>query len=398
MSEEDQGGAESPEGQNGARAGKPETSGPDSGTATQPATTARGAGRAEPGEAHKVTRDAGVGETPTGSRRGTAVILAGLGLILLLGLGAGLYWVWQGQADLAKTLHERLDANDKRNAELAAGLTAQGRQINQDLQALRGLLSAQAKSLAELEHRRGREQGEWDIAEVEYFLTLAQRRLAWVNDVGSAMAALRVADARLRTLNDTRLVPVRQAIAGELRALDALPRADLGALARRLAALQGEVGDLPLKPVARTDAPDKAEAGKGQATRPAIGDWRAHLSSLRQVFTDLVKVRRIDTPARPLLSPEQIYFLRANLSLKLETARLALLRGDAALFRESIATARAWLEEYFNAGAPQVEQLALGLEELAAARLIDEVPDISASLTTLQNLTGRKPPGNETQP
>ena len=36
----------------------------------------------------------------------------------------------------------------------------------------------------------------------------------------------------------------------------------------------------------------------------------------------------LDDQARPLLAPDAVYFLRTNLSLQLQAARLALLRGD----------------------------------------------------------------------
>jgi uroporphyrin-3 C-methyltransferase len=60
-----------------------------------------------------------------------------------------------------------------------------------------------------------------------------------------------------------------------------------------------------------------------------VGDELAILTNIiHQVWSevrDLVRVTRVDEPEAALLAPEQAFFLRENLKLRLLNARLALL-------------------------------------------------------------------------
>jgi len=108
------------------------------------------------------------------------------------------------------------------------------------------------------------------------------------------------------------------------------------------------------------------------------------MASLKDALSDVVSVRRVDEAARPLIAPEAIYFLRANLALQLQAARLALLRGEQALFQQSLDDASAWLREYYDTESAPVRSALQTIGEIRDSSFTRAMPDISESLRLLR--------------
>ena len=84
------------------------------------------------------------------------------------------------------------------------------------------------------------------------------------------------------------------------------------------------------------------------------------------------------------LSPDAEYFLRNNIALQLQAARLALLRGEAAIFEQTLDDTSALLADYFDADSPQVAGALETIAEIRGQVFAAEVPDISESLRLLR--------------
>jgi uroporphyrin-3 C-methyltransferase len=113
-------------------------------------------------------------------------------------------------------------------------------------------------------------------------------------------------------------------------------------------------------------------------------DWRELYKVVGQSLSEVFRVREHNTPVRPMLPPRREYYLRQNLRLQLEAARLALLREDAVQYRSSLVTARSWVKDYFSVHDAEVEQLSRQLEKLSTLEVHASLPDISSSLHLLQ--------------
>jgi uroporphyrin-3 C-methyltransferase len=87
---------------------------------------------------------------------------------------------------------------------------------------------------------------------------------------------------------------------------------------------------------------------------------------------------------QPLIAPEAQYFLRANLALQLQAARLALLRGEETVFRQSLEDADAWLAEYYDQGSTGVQSARETISEIHDSVFTVAMPDISQSLRLLR--------------
>jgi len=100
---------------------------------------------------------------------------------------------------------------------------------------------------------------------------------------------------------------------------------------------------------------------------------------------NLVRIERIDGNEAPLLAPQQAYFLRENLRLRLTAARIALLARDEKSFQADLRAARDWLARYYDTRNPQVAAAAVQLKQLQDASVAIEVPGIDTSLDAVRN-------------
>jgi uroporphyrin-3 C-methyltransferase len=214
-----------------------------------------------------------------------------------------------------------------------------------------------------------------DLAEVEYLLRLASERLQLFGDPDSADRSLALADERLAALEDPLYLPVRQRIASSRRALAAIPVPDTVLLSERISNLQSGIPALPFpgersapKPVDETAADD--------------GVW----ARFKRTMSGLVTVRRrVDQDAR-ILGLEDRDYVRQGLWLQLESARLAVMRADAASWMLSLQRAGETLSSRFDRQAPQVGRAMAEVEALRQTQIVGERPDISAPWAQLRLL------------
>ena len=319
-----------------------------------------------------------------------ALRLARLALVGLVVLAAAAFYGWfelrrDAQALRADTA-ERLTAADAaigqnraRESELANAL--------RDAQAKVALLEArlaesqsQQAALETLYRELAPSRDELALTEVEQILALASQQLTLAGNVQAALAAVQLADAKLARMERPQLVPLRRALARDMDALKAVPYVDVAGISLKLDQALGSVDDLPLARDERLPA--------AQAPRNPQGD-SAWIRFLRDAWADLRSVVRIevsDRPAAPLLAPQDTFFLRENLRLRLLAARLALLSRDERSFRTDLGAARAWLERYFDTRVKPVQAAVSLLAQLATTPMAAEIPDLSRSLDAVRLL------------
>ncbi|MEM8981517.1 MAG: uroporphyrinogen-III C-methyltransferase [Pseudomonadota bacterium] len=280
-----------------------------------------------------------------------------------------------------------IDALETAQAALQRQLAEFDRQIGQRqdlLESLPGRVENVEQSVAGIQGIAAGTRTEWLLAEAEYYLQLANAQLQLARNPTLAAYGLELADQRVRELSDPAYTPVRRALADEMRALASVEQDDLEGVALQLASLADVVATLPL----RDDVAEQRAQLSGDDTATAEDTaegsfgrlWRAAGEQLGKGF----RVRKLDESLTPLLSPEASYFLRTNLALKLDTARLALLRNEQDAFGRSLTDARSWLREYFDTDSAAVASALTTLTELSDAQLSTTYPDISGSLTLLR--------------
>lgn len=311
--------------------------------------------------------------------------LAWLAVVLALGALGGGYAVWT-QLDKQRTaalhehqlLHTRLEQLTAQQQDMAARLA----QDSSALEQLRGDTRLLGDALDKINERLGRDRHAWVLAEADYLLQMANRRLLLERDVVGAIAAMSAADQRLALLNDPLLTRVRAQLSEELQALRALPVLDVDGITLELGALSKGVDDLVLAGAPR-------EEQEAVATEEETAGWRSFVRSVWSDIRSLVVIRRHDAGSLPLTTPDQRLLLRQNLRLKLETARLSLLRGHGQAYRAALQEADGWVERFYDAKSPATLAMREALGRLAAIDIAPPLPAIDQSLHALREVSVR---------
>jgi uroporphyrin-3 C-methyltransferase len=329
-----------------------------------------------------VPASAPVGPAPGISRR-AAVAVA----VLLLGLGTA---AWLDLRHDAAVMREEV-AKRLTAAETAA---AQAREREGTLAG--DLREAQAK-FALLETRLAESQSQQaalealyrelapsrdDLAlnEVEQILLIANQQLALAGNVPAALAALQLADAKLARIDRPALGPLRRALARDVDRLKALPFIDVTAITLKLDQAISQVDTLPLARDERLPQP------KVETVPPDEPAWRRALNDIGRELRALIRLEVSDRPAAPLVAPDQAYFVRENLRLRLLSARTAILGRQEAAYKSDLRAAEAWVRKYFDQRTKPAQGMLEMLGQMLATPLPDDLPDLAASLDAVRTL------------
>lgn len=325
-------------------------------------------------------------------RRYAGLLLVVVAVAVIGGLA---YWVWQQQQLLLRdntVQHNLINRLSREVVVLESGAKRlEGRQA--DLATLAQRNSAEVADfgrrieehdqiVGNLNEQVAGGRSRFVLASIENLLLLANDRLQIARDPRSALVALQEADARIAGLRDPRLFNVRQAIAEERAALQAVPEPDYAGAALTLSSLAARAERLPL----RARAPDHFETD-APAEPVATGErtgWQRLRDAVAQTLRSMFVLRRNEGPAARLLAPHEEGLVHQVLMLRLEAARVALLRGDTVSFRDACSGASRWLRDYFRADDPAVLSALADLERLQPLELSPPLPELTRSLTLLR--------------
>lgn len=308
---------------------------------------------------------------------------------LLAALVALLFSLWQWwdqrrqEVRLQQALTDKISQFDERSREtallakhaedLATRYTAKIGLLEEKLQ----IFSAQQEALQTLYLELAGRRSEYAVAEAEHLLIIASQQLQLAGNIRPALLALQMADSRLQQLDDPQIIPLRKAIGQDIQRLQAVPLVDTVGISLKLSTLAENIDQLPL--LSERHPQEQVQT----VARPDDGLWQRLVREIWQDLRRTVRIERIDQPEPPLLSPEQNYFLRENLRLRLLTARLALLQREETSYRADLRQAEQWLRRYFDTQDAATRAALVSLQQLAASSIAIEIPDISASLNAI---------------
>jgi len=329
----------------------------------------------------------------------TALVLAALATAALM-----LAWSTQQRVKALESELVRRQQDSGSQATEARASARQAETLARETAAKTALLEArvaetsmQRSQFEDLLQSLARSRDENVLADLDAAIRVALQQSAITGSAEPLVATLRQADERLARYNQPRLERVRRAVAQDLERTRAAGVADIGLLSIRLDEVIRQVGDLPLlsQPEARVGAAGKAmgavaSAPAAAASRAATG-WGGSLgksgASLAAYLWDevksLLRVTRIDAPEAMLLMPEQAFFLRENLKLRLLNARLALLSRQFDTAQTDLREAQAALDRYFDRGSRRVVAASDGVRQVAAQARQVVLPRPDATLAAI---------------
>lgn len=293
------------------------------------------------------------------------------------------------QQDQLRALTRDLNQAEAQLARLAArqeDLLDNAQASGSRVEALAQRLETYDQTLGELGEQLQGGRVRAQLAVIEQLLLTANERAQLAQDSAGALAALELADERLALLKEPRLYRLREILAQERAALQALPPRDTTVAALTLASLIARLPQLPLA----SRLPDRSTAAP--APPPAAGLAEGLWQAVRKALAGVFSLRRANGPPPRLLPEAEEAVVMQVLTLKLEAARVALLRGDEAALRDTVTSARQWLRSYYRAQDPGVQQAQAELERLGALSLGTPLPDLTRSLAQLRAYSGRVSP------
>lgn len=322
------------------------------------------------------------------------VLLAGL-----IALGLWSWQQWQTQQQLQQSLQHVTDMNNQLDQRLNQGRDSRSERLQSMENSLRDQqqrLNEQQRQIdhtaSELLDAGNRTRTDWLLAEAEYLMRIANQRLQIEKDIRGALRALESADEVLRETDDVGVYPVREQLAREIMALRSVTDVDRTGLYLKLEAARDTVTQLTdralIEQVPENSGADRQSdtVGTGEESSALSRAWKRVKTSLSNV----VSIRRLDEPVKPLLSPDQSAWARLNLQLMIEQAELAVLRGHDNLYQQALDKALTSLNTWFDGSNNRVTALKDTLTTLKDREINPELPDISRSLTLLKGrIAGR---------
>jgi uroporphyrin-3 C-methyltransferase len=314
----------------------------------------------------------------------TQMTLAVLVVIFLWQWVDGHRTIGDMQQQLAKKIAE-MDGVSKANQVLMSQSQAEMREFSAKVVTMETRYAEAQNQRAALEalyNDLSVSRDETALAEVEQMLLIAGQQLQLSANVKAALIAMQSADTRLQRMDRAAFNGLRKTIAQDMGKLRALPSVDITSINLQLDNLTAAVDELPFiyqQRAAKKELTSQPAAPKDETA------WQTLLREIWQDAKHLVRIENTSHAEIPLLPPNQEFFLRENLKLRLLSARLALLSRDEEGFRQELKTAQLWIARYFDGKSNEVIRTLSNLKKISTSPVSIELPDISPSLQAVRN-------------
>ncbi len=222
------------------------------------------------------------------------------------------------------------------------------------------------------------------LIQAEYLAQLAQLNLKYQGDVAGALSLLKMADQRLNTLSLPPILEVRQVLAKNISALEAVPAIDLAGVITKLNALSEQVMQLPLVPGLPRTQPTLKQPKRETKLDTYLTDWKDALSTSWHALERVVIIRHHGQPLEPLLAPEEYLYLKENIQLQLQQAQWAALHQSQAIYVASLQHAASWVNHYFTDNGLLSRAVQQSLAELQKVVVQPALPDLSPVINAIQ--------------
>jgi uroporphyrin-III C-methyltransferase len=311
-------------------------------------------------------------------------------LVALIALGLSLWQWWDNrqqylslQQELARRLSEA-DSTVKQNALVAGQANDAAREAQSKISLVETKLAESQNQQVALEamyQELSRNRDEWSLTEIEQILSIANQQLQLASNVPGALSALQAADNRLQRIDKPQLASLRKLLDQDIQQLKALPFIDVVGMSVKLDNLIAGIDGLPLLGESRI-GDEPVDTPAEQRSGSAFSRWT---SDIWHEIRQLVRVQNMQRADVPLLSPNQHFFLRENLRLRLMTARIALLGHDDTTYKNDLRSAREWLNRYFDTQNRNVRNDDAVMRQLLDSSISIKLPDISGSMDAVRN-------------
>ncbi len=322
----------------------------------------------------------------------TSLALSAIAIAIAIAAGIGLYGLNKQQAtrqnattsDLASQVAALQKAQENQKSELEGVIKQQADQLNEAKHQQETL----AKQLDELQQKvaviSGSDAKTWLLAQADFLVKLAGRKLWSDQDVTTAAALLKSADASLADMNDPSLIGARRAITDDIATLSAVSQVDYDGMILKVNQLANQIDNLRLADNNDDDSPMDADSDELSSS---ISEWRVNLQKSWQNFMDsFITVRRRDETAVPLLAPNQDIYLRENIRSRLLVAAQAVPRHQEETWKQSLDNVSTWVRAYYDTDDATTKAFLDEVDKLSQQSITMTVPETLQSQALLEKL------------
>jgi len=328
------------------------------------------------------------------SKKNKGVVLGAVAIAIAIALALGV-GLWLHDNHLAAQ-------QDTARQDLVAQVTALQQQATSEKQSLVQQLTTQSQVLKSAQQQQaelsqqldtlrqkvatlsGSDVNTWMLSQSDYLVKLAGRKLWSDQDIKTAAALLKSADASLADMNDPSLLEVRRALTNDISTLSALSQVDYDGIILKLNQLSNSIDNLRIADKNDDDAPMDENSGELSSS---LHEWRQNLvKSWHNFMDDFITIRRRDTTAEPLLAPNQDVYLRENIRSRLLIAAQAVPRHQDEIYKQSIDTISSWVRSWFDTNDANTKAFLSQLDELSQQSISMDVPDALESQPLLDKL------------
>lgn len=344
------------------------------------------------------TREA-VEKTPqpekTGKEKGgnkTSLILSAVAIAIALATGVGLYSVHKQQLSrqnaASSALAAQIAALQKSQEGQKTELEGIIRQQADQLTAAKSQQDVLAKQLEEVQQKvaviSGSDAKTWLLAQADFLVKVAGRKLWSDQDVTTAAALLKSADASLADMNDPSLIGARRAITDDIASLSAVSQVDYDGIILKVNQLANQIDNLRLADNNDDDSPMDSDS---EELSSSIGEWRINLQKSWQSFMDsFITIRRRDETAVPLLAPNQDVYLRENIRSRLLVAAQAVPRHQEETYKQALENVSTWVRAYYDTDDATTKAFLEEVDKLSQQSITMSVPENLQSQAILEKL------------
>lgn len=264
-------------------------------------------------------------------------------------------------------------------------------QLAQQTAALQDSLKQQAILTQQLETVQekvasfsGSDAKAWLLAQADFLVKLAGRKLWSDQDVTTAAALLKTADASLSDMNDPSIIPVRRALTDDITTLAKISQVDYDGIILKLNQLSNSIDNLRLSDNYNDGSPMDSDDTELSGS---LTEWRQNLLKSWNSFMDsFITIRRRDETAIPLLAPNQDIYLRENIRSQLLVAAQAVPRHQQEIYKQSLETVSTWVRAYYDTDDASTKTFLDELDSLIDQNINMDVPEALQSQALLEKL------------
>jgi len=322
----------------------------------------------------------------------TSLALSAIAIAIALAAGIGLYGLVKKQATNQTATSDALvtqvtalqQAQQTQKAELDAVIKQQAAQLadaNRQQAELTKQLDEMQQKVATIS---GTDAKTWLLAQADFLVKLAGRKLWNDQDVTTAAALLKSADASLGDMNDPSLITARRALTEDIASLATVSQVDYDGIILKVNQLSNQIDNLRLADNNDDDSPMDSDSGELSSS---LSEWRINLQKSWQNFMDsFITVRRRDETAVPLLAPNQDVYLRENLRSRLLVAAQAVPRHQEETYKQALDNVSTWVRAYYDTDDATTTAFLEDVDKLSQQNITMNVPDKLASQPILEKL------------